>query len=80
MARKAVRIKIEGEGDLTRFGYHLSKSTIARRRALGKAVKKYGWLSVFKKLNALMILQKRDKTNFRILRADRNWVKRRYSE
>jgi len=67
------------EGELSKFGYeHVVKlSASERHAALTKAVKKYGWLTVFRKLNAVYVLTKNTSpaTSVIFLR-DRNWVRR----
>ena len=68
------------EGELSKFGYEdvVNMSTADRHAALTKAVKEYGWLTVFRKLNAVYILTKNTSpaTSIIFLR-DRNWVRRR---
>ena len=64
-----------------RFGYSTANSASSRHRALVPAVKAYGSLSVFQKLNALYVLNMRtNPATARIARADRNWVKKVYME
>lgn len=68
-------------GTLGKYGYVdiVHKSADTRHKALKKAVSAYGWLSVFRKLNAVAVLTKT--TNPRLSRtfhADRDWVKRNY--
>jgi hypothetical protein len=67
------------EGKLVRLGYAASKGKTARHRALKKAVKRYGALSTFRKLNAASTYTKRtSKGRSRTFKADRNWVKKSY--
>lgn len=47
------------EGKLTDLGYSPSKKTKTRRRALTRAVSKYGKLSTLRKVNAIAVLTKR---------------------
>lgn len=47
------------KGDLSQFGYSPGKSTRSRHIALNAATRKYGALSVFRKLNALATYTKR---------------------
>ena len=47
------------EGKLTDLGYSPSKKATTRRRALRKAVQKYGKLSTLRKVNAVAVLTKR---------------------
>lgn len=67
------------KGSLTRHGYKASKSARARHIALNKAVKAEGALAVYRKLNAVMVLNKNtNPTKSTRFRADRNWIKRKY--
>jgi len=77
-------IEIE-PGKLKKYGYSTDKNARARRRALAKAVKAYGATSVFRMLNAQVVLRKSARTgerarDKRIFKADRDWVKRRYMQ
>ena len=66
------------EGELSKFGYeHVVKlSASDRHAALSKAVKEYGWLTVFRKLNALYVLTKNTSpATSTLFRNDRNWIK-----
>jgi hypothetical protein len=47
------------EGKLTSLGYSPAKKASTRRRALTKAVGKYGKLSTLRKVNAVAVLTKR---------------------
>lgn len=67
------------EGKLVRLGYAATKKITARHRALKKAVKRYGPLSTFRKLNAASTYTKRtSKGRSRTFKADRNWVKKSF--
>lgn len=67
------------KGKLTKFGYSTKKSARARHEALRKAIKRYGALSVFRKLNAMVIVRKRTQPEAReIFEADRDWVRDQY--
>jgi hypothetical protein len=67
------------EGKLVRLGYSATKGKTARHKALKKAVKRYGSLSTFRKLNAAATYTKRtSKGRSRTFKADRNWVKKSY--
>ena len=67
------------EGKLVRLGYAVTKGKTARHRALKKAVKRYGALSTFRKLNAASTYTKRtSKGRSRTFKVDRNWVKKSY--
>jgi hypothetical protein len=64
-------------GSLTQFGYSAYSSTKSRRVALQKAVKAYGPLPVFRKLGAVMVLQKRRTPEIsEIYMLNRNYVKK----
>jgi len=67
------------EGALVKTGYSASKGKTARHRALKKAVKRYGALSTFRKLNAVSTYTKRSsKGKSKTFKADRNWVKKSF--
>lgn len=67
------------EGKLMKVGYSAKKSKTARHGALKKAVKRYGALSTFRKLNAVATYTKRtSKGRSRTFKADRNWVKKSF--
>ena len=67
------------EGKLAKVGYSATKSKTARHGALKKAVKRYGALSTFRKLNAVATYTKRSsKGRSRTFKADRNWVKKSF--
>ena len=52
-----------------------------RRKSLKCAVKKYGALSTFRKLNAIAILNKNRSSELsKKMIKDRNWVKKTYME
>ena len=53
------RIGTLKKGKLAQFGYSARKSARARHAALNAAVKKYGPLSVYRKLNAVAVYTKR---------------------
>lgn len=68
-------------GDLSKFGYENVTTLSAGRRhlALAGAVREYGVLSVFRKLNAVYVYTRRTSpASSRIFKADRNWVKEHY--
>jgi len=67
------------EGKLVKVGYSATKSKTARHGALKKAIKRYGALSTFRKLNAVATYTKRSsKGRSRTFKADRNWVKKSF--
>jgi hypothetical protein len=80
--RKTVRRNLIGdlkEGSLKKVGYSAKKGKTARHKSIRKAVKKYGPLSTFRKLNAVATLTKRSsKGRSRTFKADRNWVKKTF--
>ena len=64
------------KGDLTKYGYHADLSEYKRHEALKKALGEYTALSLFRKLNAVYVLNKnRDKKRAATFKADANWVK-----
>jgi len=67
------------KGALGRFGYHHSLSAQTRHASLKEAVKSYGALSVFRKLNAVYVLNKNKSPGMaKVFLSDRNWVKKKY--
>ena len=67
------------EGNLFKFGYeHVVKmSAKDRHAALTKAVNEYGYLTVFRKLNAVQVYTRHTSPDSaRIFLRDRNWVRR----
>ena len=66
-------------GALREFGYSIHLPEEKRREILKKAVKKYGGLSVFRKLNAVATLQKNVNPQIsKRFKADAEWVKRMF--
>lgn len=69
------------EGDLSKFGYdNVTALSIGRRHlALARAVREYGALSLFRKLNAVYVYTRRSSpASSRIFKADRDWVRATY--
>lgn len=69
------------EGDLSRFGYDKVTTLSAGQRhlALARAVREYGALSLFRKLNAVYVYTRRSSpASSRIFKADRDWVRATY--
>ncbi len=63
------------KGDLIKYGYQYRLSDALRHRALKKAIKQYGLMSVYHKLDAVVKLSKRTAPNAsNIFERDRNWV------
>lgn len=78
--KKPVRIPLT-RGSLGAYGYTNVKETVAvkRRAALRRAVVAEGPLPVFRKLNALSVLNKnRSPPTSAIFEADRDWVRRTF--
>jgi hypothetical protein len=72
-------IVIKGKGALRKHGYSVKKSEVARRRALASAIKEYGALSVYRKLNAQYVFRRNyDPKNAAKFKADAEWVKERF--
>jgi Family of unknown function (DUF5771) len=66
------------KGTLSKFGYKAYASDRVRRAALVKAIAAYGPLVVFRKLGAIMVLQKRLNPSLsNIYRSNRNFVGRK---
>ena len=67
------------EGELGRYGYSTKAKSLTRHRALNKATRKYGPLSVYRKLNALAVYTKNSspKTS-KTVKADRNYIGRHH--
>ena len=69
------------EGELARFGYKGVKtlSVVVRRQALAQAVRAYGSLTVWRKLNALMIYTRRTSpATSAAVKADMDWIRGMY--
>lgn len=64
------------KGELIKYGYSYRLSDTMRRKALDKAIKSYGALSVYRKLNAVAKLSLRTAPDAsQIFIKDRNWIK-----
>lgn len=71
-----------GTGELKKYGYAnvVNMTVTQRHNALIKAVKGYGVLPVFRKLNAAYILSgKKSPESSEIFKADRDWVMNKYT-
>lgn len=67
------------KGPLTALGYSTSIAADTRRKALAKAVKKYGRLATFRRLHAAAILTHNTvPSKSKTLKSDRDWVKKTY--
>jgi hypothetical protein len=63
------------KGELSKYNYSLKSTKLSRHRALNKAIKEYGALSVYRKLNALAVLSKNTSPpTSKTAKADRNWI------
>lgn len=79
VAGRRGRIGTLKKGKLTDLGYHPSRKTTSRHRALSKAVKKYGKTSTLRKVNAVAVLTKRRAPlTSRKYRADVKYLQKRY--
>lgn len=68
-------------GALSQFGYHADLPISIRHKALKKAVKKYGALSVGRKLNAVYVLNRNTNPKIaKILKSDSLWVFNKYEK
>ena len=68
-------------GLLAKFGYsHVASLSLHQRHtALEKAVKAYGSLSVFRKLNAVYVYSRKTApSSSRIFKVDRDWIGTKY--
>lgn len=67
------------KGTLSKYGYHdvAHKNKGTRHTALAQAVNDLGWLAVFRKLNAIWVLNRRKNYSLsQIFLRDRDWVRR----
>jgi hypothetical protein len=85
--RKTVKKKRSGligtlrKGDLSRFGYSnvTAMSEGRRHLALASAVRRYGALSLFRKLNAIFVLTRNTApASSAIFKKDRDWIREKY--
>ena len=73
---KTRRLFVLKKGLLTKHGYHADLSERARHEALQRALIEFSPLSLYRKLNAIYVLNKnRDKKRAHIFRSDANWLK-----
>ena len=64
------------KGTLTKFGYSMKKSQQSRHKSLKKAIKSVKPLSIYRKLNALYVLNKnRHPNNAKVFKDDAEWLK-----
>lgn len=71
-------IKIKRKGALIAVGYSVHAPEDVRRRALRKAVEKYGPTSVYRMLLAQAVFRKRTDGLEPKFRADAEWIKKEY--
>ena len=68
------------EDSLSKYGYRLSKSPLARKRALKKAARSRGTLTVLKRVNLIGNYSKSIPINYDKLRADVEYLKDEYAK
>jgi hypothetical protein len=74
--RKGKQLFVLKKGTLSRYGYHLHSSDQSRHESLHRALQGSKPLSIFRKLNALYVLNKnRNPTAAKMYKADSEWVK-----
>lgn len=67
------------KGELIKHGYQYRLSDALRRKALEKAIKSYGLVSVYKKLDTAAKLSVNSAPNAsKILSKDRNWIRNNF--
>lgn len=77
--KQAIGIGPLRKGELIQFGYSFRLPRETRRKALQKAVKKYGPIGVYRKLNAVSKLSKRTVPDAsEVFAGDRNWIRKEY--
>ena len=64
------------KGTLSKFGYSMKKSKVSRHKSLKKAIQQVKPLSIYRRLNALYVLNKnKHPENAKIFKDDAEWVK-----
>ena len=63
------------KGDLIKYGYSYRGSDTNRHEALKRAMKAYGALSLYHKLDAVVKISAKHPDIQQVFQADRNWVK-----
>lgn len=77
--RKVYGIGPLRKGELTKHGYSSKNKTAKRHSALGKAIKEFGALGVYRKLNAVAKLGTRTmKSASKTFKKNRNWVRKSF--
>lgn len=76
VTRKIGRLR---KNDLKQFGYSTKLPTSKRRETLMRAIRVFGALSVFRKLNAVAILtSKRSPPSSAVFLQDRDWIRSKF--
>jgi hypothetical protein len=69
------------KGELTELGYSVKNTSDMRRKALYKAVRKYGAVPVMRKLNLIAVYNRNMYPKYsKIYNSDKKWVRRTYYE
>jgi hypothetical protein len=80
--RRTTTAKVIGplrKGELTKHGYSSFNTTAKRHSALRKAVKEFGGLGVYRKLNAVAKLGAKTMPRVaKTFKRNRNWIKKSY--
>jgi len=64
------------KGTLSKFGYSMKKPEVSRHNSLKKAIKSVNPLSIYRRLNALYVLNKnKHPENAKIFKDDAEWLK-----
>lgn len=67
------------EGDLSSLGYSVNQKTSTRRRAVDRAVAKYGKLSALRKLNAVAVYTRRTSPKkSKTFKSDVRYIQKKY--
>jgi hypothetical protein len=67
------------EGELTKHGFSMSKSTTSRRKALAKSVKEDGYRTTLGRIIALQVFFKRTNPTYsRRMESDRKWLVKKF--
>jgi rubrerythrin len=69
---------IKHAGSLIQQGYRVEEGQDRRRTALNKAVHEYGYAEVVEKVNALSVMNKNHKENYRRLLDDLDYLKEQF--
>jgi hypothetical protein len=67
------------KGTLSKFGYSMKKSQQSRHKSLKKAIKSVKPLSIYRRLNALYVLNKnKHPDNAKVFKDDAEWLKTKF--